>query len=121
KHPTPSPESPAKANQHDADAEEFYGRKTAPATPAASEPSPAQGEQAATPPANGSEEATASVPAQATVAVATAGGDPQPQRFPYEDGVYAAQHLIHKMPPDEFNKMLDLLIKHRDSQTVRAG
>lgn len=30
-------------------------------------------------------------------------------------------HLIQKMPPDEFNKMLDLLIKHRDSQVTTAG
>ncbi|MEU0744574.1 ParB/RepB/Spo0J family partition protein [Streptomyces sp. NPDC006134] len=45
----------------------------------------------------------------------------QLKRFPYEDGVTAAQYLIHKMPPDEFNKMLDLLNKHRDSQVAPAG
>jgi ParB family chromosome partitioning protein len=49
----------------------------------------------------------------------------QLKRFPYGDGVSAAQHLIHKMPPDEFDKMLDLLIKHRDShrgsQVAAAG
>ncbi|MEU4877970.1 ParB/RepB/Spo0J family partition protein [Streptomyces sp. NPDC021608] len=67
------------------------------------------------------EEALASVPAQGPTAEVTAGaGEQKPKRFPYEDGVYAAQHLIYKMPPDEFNKMLDLLIKHRDSQTVPA-
>ncbi|WP_333738242.1 ParB/RepB/Spo0J family partition protein [Streptomyces sp. IBSBF 2806] len=62
---------------------------------------------------------TPSVPAQGPTAEVTAGaGEQKPKRFPYEDGVYAAQHLIYKMPPEEFNKMLDLLIKHRDSQAV---
>ncbi|MFC4506157.1 MULTISPECIES: ParB/RepB/Spo0J family partition protein [Streptomyces] len=41
--------------------------------------------------------------------------------FPYSDGGNAAMHLIQKMPPGEFNKMLDLLIKHRDSQVATAG
>ncbi|MEV7004106.1 ParB/RepB/Spo0J family partition protein [Streptomyces sp. NPDC093982] len=45
----------------------------------------------------------------------------QPKRFPYGDGAEAAMHLIHKMPADEFNRMLDLLIKHRDSEAVSAG
>ncbi|MFF9490163.1 ParB/RepB/Spo0J family partition protein [Streptomyces sp. NPDC014676] len=44
--------------------------------------------------------------------------DQQPKRFPYQDGAEAALHLIHKMPAEEFNKMLDLLIKHRDSQST---
>jgi hypothetical protein len=48
-------------------------------------------------------------------------GGQQTQRFPYEDGVHAAQHLIHEMPADEFNKMLDLLNKHRESQVVSAN
>ncbi|MFG2577488.1 ParB/RepB/Spo0J family partition protein [Streptomyces sp. NPDC048481] len=64
-----------------------------------------------------------SVPAQGPTAEGTAGptaGEQKPKRFPYEDGVYAAQHLIYKMPPEEFNKMLDLLIKHRDTQGVSA-
>ncbi|MCZ9339881.1 hypothetical protein NGM37_19150, partial [Streptomyces sp. TRM76130] len=65
-------------------------------------------------------ESAPSVPLQAT-ADETATGRQQPKRFPYENGVYAAQHLIHKMPPDEFDKMLDLLLQHRDSQSVRAG
>lgn len=45
----------------------------------------------------------------------------QLKRFPYGDGVSAAQHLIHKMPPDEFNRMLDLLIKHKESQVAASG
>ncbi|MER6788520.1 ParB/RepB/Spo0J family partition protein [Streptomyces sp. NPDC000658] len=62
-----------------------------------------------------------SVPVQGPMAEVTTGaGEQKPKRFPYEDGVYAAQHLIYKMPADEFNKMLDLLIKHRDSQAVPA-
>ncbi|MFJ6558146.1 ParB/RepB/Spo0J family partition protein [Streptomyces luteogriseus] len=67
-------------------------------------------------------EGAPTLPVQSTAAETTAGGgEQQPKRFPYEDGVYAAQHLIHKMPPDEFDKMLDRLIKHRDSQAVSAG
>ncbi|GAA2426470.1 ParB/RepB/Spo0J family partition protein [Streptomyces coeruleofuscus] len=66
-------------------------------------------------------EGAPSLPAQSTADEAAAGGaDQQPKRFPYEDGVTAALHLIHKMPPDEFDKMLDRLIKHRDSQAVSA-
>ncbi|MGW7819983.1 hypothetical protein ACWGLF_17975 [Streptomyces puniciscabiei] len=45
---------------------------------------------------------------------------PSLKRFPYDDGLSASQYLIHKMPPDQFNKMLDLLIKHGDSQAVSA-
>ncbi|CAL9674911.1 Nucleoid occlusion protein (plasmid) [Streptomyces sp. enrichment culture] len=64
---------------------------------------------------------TPSVPTQSTAVTTTGGAGKQPKLFPYEDGVYAAQHLIHKMPPEEFNKMLDLLIKHRDSHTARTS
>jgi ParB family chromosome partitioning protein len=67
----------------------------------------------------GEEAPTVPVQAVAAETAAVAGGQ-QPKRFPYDNGAYAAQHLIHKMPPAEFNRMLDLLIKHRDSQTVPA-
>ncbi|MEV8434702.1 ParB/RepB/Spo0J family partition protein (plasmid) [Streptomyces sp. HUAS 31] len=40
----------------------------------------------------------------------------QPKRFPYQDGADAAWFLIQRMPPAEFDRMLDLLIKHRESQ-----
>ncbi|MBA9050622.1 MULTISPECIES: ParB/RepB/Spo0J family partition protein [Streptomyces] len=72
---------------------------------------------------DGAEEAApTTVPVQATAADTTAGaGGSQPKRFPYENGTDAAYFLIHKMPPQEFDKMLDLLIKHRDSQAVHAG
>lgn len=46
-----------------------------------------------------------------------AGDQPVLKRFPYEDGTDAAQHLIHKMPPDEFRRMLELLNEH----AARAG
>jgi ParB family chromosome partitioning protein len=73
------------------------------------------------PPANKPGEGTPSFPEQTTAAQATASArDQQPKRFPYQDGAEAALHLIHKMPVDEFNKMLDLLIKHRDSRPVSA-
>ncbi|MGX1913625.1 ParB/RepB/Spo0J family partition protein [Streptomyces phaeochromogenes] len=45
----------------------------------------------------------------------------QPKLFPYEDGVDAAMCLIHRMPPEEFNKMLNLLINHRDSHITAAS
>lgn len=73
------------------------------------------------PSAAAAERETPSVPVQASAPTTAAGAGELPKRFPYEDGVYAAQHLIHKMPPEEFNKMLDLLIKHRDDQAVRTG
>lgn len=53
-----------------------------------------------------------SVPAQGAATAPTPDVDSQPKRFPYDDGVTAAQYLIHKMPPEEFGKMLDLLIAH---------
>ncbi|CAL9673183.1 ParB/RepB/Spo0J family partition protein [Streptomyces griseomycini] len=97
--PSPAPEEPATAKQH------------VPSMPTLTEREPSAAEMGDTP----------SVPVQATAATAAAGSREQPKRFPYDDGVYAAQHLIHKMPPEEFNKMLDLLIKHRDSRTVHTG
>jgi ParB family chromosome partitioning protein len=42
-------------------------------------------------------------------------------RFPYEDALSAAQHLIHKMPPDELDKLHDLLGKHRANRTATAS
>lgn len=62
------------------------------------------------------EETPPSVPTQATTEETVRTRDQQPKRFPYEDGYWAAQHLILKMPPDELNKMVTMLIKHRDSQ-----
>ncbi|MEU5397567.1 ParB/RepB/Spo0J family partition protein [Streptomyces tibetensis] len=65
------------------------------------------------------EEGAPTLPTQPIAADATAGGgEQQPKRFPYEDGVSAAWYLIHKMPPEEFDKMLDQLNKHRDSQAA---
>ncbi|WP_079049236.1 ParB/RepB/Spo0J family partition protein [Streptomyces torulosus] len=74
-------------------------------------------------PDNASHETSAVDPGNGNQSAAVAGmsGDRQPKRFPYEDGVFAAQLLIHKMPPDELDRMLELLIKHRDGQDVRVG
>jgi hypothetical protein len=41
---------------------------------------------------------------------------PPAKRSPYHDGIAAAQHLIHKMPADEFSKMLELLNAHWQRQ-----
>ncbi|MFI6359798.1 ParB/RepB/Spo0J family partition protein [Streptomyces sp. NPDC050743] len=88
----------------------------APKQPSA--PTPTQDE----PPANEQGTGTPSVPVQTTAVEAMASaGHQQPKMFPYEDGVYAAQLLIHKMPPEEFNKLVDVLIKHRDGQAIHAG
>ncbi|MFJ2629960.1 ParB/RepB/Spo0J family partition protein [Streptomyces sp. NPDC087532] len=100
-------EPPAGPEQHGADS--FYGRKT---DPAATEQEPS---------ANAAKEGAPAVPGQATPPEVTVEGrGQQPKRFPYEDGAHAAQHLIHKMPTDEFNKMLDLLNKHRERFTDMA-
>ncbi|MFB6514091.1 ParB/RepB/Spo0J family partition protein [Streptomyces virginiae] len=96
----------------------FYGRKTDPADPAPAEPDVTQQNL----PAIESGEGVPSVPGQASPDEATAGGEVQPRKlFPYEDGVDAARFLILKMPPDEFNKMLDVLNRHRERQAVSAG
>lgn len=98
--PSPAPEEPVTTGK-----------------PAASVPTATEHES----PAMETEKDTPSVPVQAAAPATTASAGEQPKRFPYQDGVYAAQHLIHKMPPEEFDKMLDLLIKHRESHTVHTG
>lgn len=79
----------------------------------------------ATPQVQEGDETEQSVPEPRSHNDAPAADDPtgaqQPKRFPYGDGAEAAMHLIHKMPTDEFNTMLDLLNKHRDSQATSAG
>lgn len=86
----------------------FYGRKMDPADPA---------------PADTAQQDVPAVPGQASTPGATTegAGQQQPKRFPYEDGVDAAHQLTRNMPTDEFNKMLDLLNKHRERQTAPAG
>jgi ParB family transcriptional regulator, chromosome partitioning protein len=46
--------------------------------------------------------------------------DRQPPTLPYDDGVFLAHHLILKMSDTEFDKMLALLVEHKEkrSQTV---
>ncbi|MFI5672227.1 ParB/RepB/Spo0J family partition protein [Streptomyces sp. NPDC051704] len=107
---------PAGPDQQRADP--FYGRKTDPADPAPEEPGATEHE----PPANAAKEGAPTVPGQANPAEAAAGGgSQQPKLFPYRDGADAARYLIQKMPTDEFDKMLDLLNKHRERQPVSAG
>ncbi|MEU8852203.1 ParB/RepB/Spo0J family partition protein [Streptomyces sp. NPDC048564] len=117
----PAPEEAAPSPQPAPAQESDYGVITGSSTH--QEPAGQQATSAeAVPPADGPGEATPTVPVQATAAAGTTGiGDQQPNRFPYDHGGDAALHLIRKMPPDEFNRMLDLLIKHRDSQGVSAG
>lgn len=58
-------------------------------------------------------------PGQADPVEAKAGGGgAAPRDPPYEDGVDAACSLPRRMSADEFNKMPDLLDKHRGSQAV---
>lgn len=75
----------------------------------------------APPTADASGEVTPSVPAQAIGETEADAASQQLKRFPYTDGVSAAHLLIHKMSPAEFTKMLNLLIKHGQSQTTTAG
>jgi ParB family chromosome partitioning protein len=42
-------------------------------------------------------------------------------RFPYEDGVFAGQHLIRKMPPEELEKCYEVLTQHRAKRSVSTG
>ncbi|WP_283458896.1 ParB N-terminal domain-containing protein [Streptomyces sp. G-G2] len=108
---------PTAAGPHQPGADQFYGRKTETANPES-----AESEVTEQPPASAALEGTPSVPGQASPGEAGAEGkDQQPKLFPYEDGVDAARYLILKMPTDEFSTMLDLLIQHKESQTVFAG
>ncbi|MFI7406874.1 ParB/RepB/Spo0J family partition protein [Streptomyces sp. NPDC049541] len=124
---TPKPQAPETG--------ESRSRETAPDTPAEPEsnsapegadatqppvhrPSAAQDE----PPADKSGDGMPSVPAQAAPAeTAAAGEEQQPKRFPYEDGWLVAELLIRRMPPAEFDKMLDTLIKYKEDQSVSSG
>ncbi|MFJ8696859.1 ParB/RepB/Spo0J family partition protein [Streptomyces roseolilacinus] len=45
----------------------------------------------------------------------------QLKRFPYEDGLTAAEYLIHKMPLEEFGKMLAKLNVHWERQNTGAS
>ncbi|MFJ6661625.1 ParB/RepB/Spo0J family partition protein [Streptomyces sp. NPDC091377] len=78
-------------------------------------PSPAT-EEEDVPVADTRSEVTPAVPSQGTAAEATTDESKPPRRFPYSDGPSAAYCLIHKMPPEEFDRMLTLLIKHRENQ-----
>ncbi|MFH8698957.1 ParB/RepB/Spo0J family partition protein [Streptomyces chartreusis] len=109
----PSGEAPATRDEGD------YGViNEGPAKVQSSSPAPVPERESA----NSDEiKAAPSVPVQAAGKDAAASGrDQQPKRFPYQDGADAAWFLINKMPPDEFNKMLDLLISHRDTQAVSS-
>lgn len=62
------------------------------------------------------------VPTQAAVpAPVEAVEERQPKRFPYDNGDDAAYHLIRKMPPEEFKRMLDLCTEHWEKQTAGAS
>ncbi|MFI1377652.1 ParB/RepB/Spo0J family partition protein [Streptomyces longwoodensis] len=66
-------------------------------------------------------ETALSVPYQAKTTDTTTGTQvPQPKKFPYDNGAEAAYFLIRRMPPAEFDKMLALLIQHKDSQAIQA-
>ncbi|MEU6283982.1 ParB/RepB/Spo0J family partition protein [Streptomyces sp. NPDC047028] len=74
-------------------------------------------------PATGAGTATPTVPEQATggtITTQTAAGSQPQKKFPYDNGVDAAYFLLHRMPPQEFDKMLDLLVRHRNSRSHQA-
>ncbi|MET9914445.1 ParB/RepB/Spo0J family partition protein [Streptomyces sp. NPDC006476] len=66
-------------------------------------------------------EAVPSVPVQAIGETGAGVGSQPLKRFPYADGESAAMYLIARMPPEEFDKMLAMLIKHKDSQAAATG
>jgi ParB family chromosome partitioning protein len=45
---------------------------------------------------------------------------PSGTRFPYEDGVFAGQCLIHRMPVEELDKLYEVLTQHRARQAAPA-
>lgn len=123
----PSPEVPASVEpEREAKPESFTAVKLDPVpTPIPAPPAPQEqmAEQRAPSPsspdvdtaAEGRQE-TVPEPRDATAPPASADQTPV-KRFPYEDGWEAARHLIHKMPPGEFEKMLGLLVEHKMKQT----
>lgn len=105
--PPPEPGKP--------DGNQVLSRKTEIAKPEPAKPT----EQ---PPASTALQGAPSVPGQGSPGdTPVEGNDQQPKLFPYSNGADAARYLIHKMPTEEFSTMLDLLIKHRESQAVAAG
>lgn len=62
-----------------------------------------------------------SLPAQAAVPSPAPVDERQPKRFPYDNGADAAHHLIRKMPPEEFKRMLDLCTEHWEKQVASAS
>lgn len=41
--------------------------------------------------------------------------------FPYDDGAFAAQLLIHRMTEEEFDKMMSALTAHRAERQASVG
>jgi ParB family chromosome partitioning protein len=56
-------------------------------------------------------------PSTATDTANRASGTP----FPYQDGVFAGQCLIHRMPAEELEKCYEVLTEHRAKQSVSTG
>jgi len=48
-------------------------------------------------------------------------GDRKPVMFPYDDGAFAAQLLIHRMTEEEFDKMMSALTAHRAERQASVG
>ncbi|CAL9323979.1 ParB/RepB/Spo0J family partition protein [Streptomyces sp. SudanB66_2053] len=109
------PTSPSKA-AHVADDDDHTGTLGRPPQDAADSPTDSS-ESEPTP--MGATDAVPSVPVQTAAEEPSAKPrDLQPKRFPYHDGAEAAWFLIHKMPPEEFNKMMELLIEHHESKAA---
>ncbi|MFF7795616.1 ParB/RepB/Spo0J family partition protein [Streptomyces sp. NPDC007991] len=84
----------------------------------ATTPAPAVREAARAPISNDSPLAGAeradSIPEPREAPPATeAPGRPVLKKFPYDDGRSAAGYLIERMPPQEFDRMLELLLEHQ--------
>jgi ParB family chromosome partitioning protein len=94
-----------------------------PARPA--EPSPQAPEVREAPAREPGQQDAPAVPAQPSQPVAASPEadvlDRPATRFPYEDGVFAGQCLIHKMPPEELERLYEVLTQHRARQTVSTA
>ncbi|WP_399559406.1 hypothetical protein [Streptomyces chartreusis] len=60
-------------------------------------------------------------PREAEPAAAELGGDRKPVMFPYDDGAFAAQLLIERMPAEEFDKMAGRVLAHHAQRRAGTG
>ncbi|MFG3384387.1 ParB/RepB/Spo0J family partition protein [Streptomyces sp. NPDC047999] len=111
-------EQKAKAEQEMAKARQPKERRPRARPAPQPQPEPRPEQPAAPPDVPGRPEVPRlSVPEQTAVDTAPE-GDRKPVLFPYRDGAAAARLLIHKMPPTELDRMIELLVRSRERQAA---